>query len=975
MDKQFKMYSINFGAFYTDKELEINRKKIEVCNKMHDIEAYYKFINKYKVSIAELSLDNYLEKRKIKGSLNEYYESNKEENKKWEKKLRELTEPERKLKKKFKAISENKKAKRDSNNNEEYKELKKLRIKYNNELKEELKNFKGVRKLREESLLDENLISIFDNSFARTIGIDYDKTSLDIICITISHYDVMEQLISNGFTFTTNGQTFKYRVLTSSAGQIRKKKIVFIKESIWNKYSLSIMCGLSWDKINELGGMNINKFLAYLALQNSATDILEGFNIDECIVIDDFRTVLKDREVDYIEKTKKEVIDKKTGEVSEKLFIKNPVKTKKDIEIEHSDGCGLQIVKKKSFQIRLPFVKGLMTYGNWKKFCEDNKNSNPIIKDLWGKEWNVLEDNIKYIFTKSQFKMWKYYDNITDENGKIIKTGWDVYKEYFKQYRCHASYCNEEENKKDFRYGQFNYQYWQSLTDVKDEEIEYFTNPIIEKINKCHTDVKYMLDVFGVNDNNKNMNIEQKILKKYPVLLKDFHFQDSLSGKLSKIKKEAKCGKFKTKSINTFLLPDIYAWFEQLFLGIEVPKGLLKDGEVSCKYFVEDKLLLDRSPHLYREHAVRKNINKDNCTDNRKQLFEDYFVTNGVYTSTYDLISKILQFDVDGDHALVTSDEKLITIADRNCKNIIPLFYEMGKADAEDINEKNIISSLKSAFKYGNIGIYSNKITNLWNTDNFDDDSMNLVKLMTAMSNYSIDSAKTLEMVDLDDEEQEKYKDLLKEANGQMPYFFQFAKDKDSNLLKDKNESTVNRICDSIEKNVIDNYKYDFSKLGKLNARYLINGKWNNIDTKSELAKQIIEKYKEIDKNKNYIFKKAKDNKQELDRVAPTIYSSCRQELLEFIKDLDITYNEVSNLLIKYCFTDDKNNKKSLLINLFGQDILNNLEINLKDKEFGFCEVCGERFDKKTNNQKYCDVCAKEKIKERDRIRKRKSTF
>lgn len=972
MDKQFKMYSINFGAFYTDKELEINRRKIEVCNKMHDIEAYYKFINKYKVSKDELNLKEYLEKRTIKGSLNEYYERRKEENKKWEKELRELTDSERKLKKKFKAISENKKAKKEAINNDEYKKLKQLKIKYNEELKNELQNFKGVRKLREESLLDENLISIFDNSFARTIGINYDKTSMDIICITISHYDVMDQLITNGFTFTTEGKTYKYKVLTSSAGQIRKKKIVFIKEDVWNEYSLNIMCGLSWDKINELGGMNINKFLAYLALQNSATDVLEGFNIDECIVIDDFRTILENRDVDYIEKIKKEVIDKKTGEITEKLFIKNPLRIKKDIEIEHSDGCGLQIVKKKSFQIRLPFMKGLMTYGNWKKFCNDNDGSNPIIKDLWGKEWNVVSDNIKYIFTKSQFKMWKYYNNILDREGNIVKTGWDVYKEYYKKYNCHASYCNEEENKKDFRHGQFNYQYWQSLTDVADDEINHFTKPIINKINKCHTDVKYMLDVFGVNDNNKNMNIEQQILRKYPVLLKDFHFQDSLSSKLSKIKKEAKCGKFKTKSINTFLLPDIYAWFEQLFLGIETPTGLLEGNEVSCKYFLEDKLLLDRSPHLYREHAVRNNTNKDNCNYDRKQLFEDYFTTNGIYTSSHDLISKILQFDVDGDHALVTSDIELINIAERNCKDIIPLYYDMGKADAEIINEENIIKSLKSAFKYGNIGVYSNKITNIWNTDSFDDKTINLIKLMTAMSNYSIDSAKTLEMVDLDEEEQTMYKDLLKEANGQMPYFFQFAKDKDPQSVKNKNNSTVNRICDSIETNVVDNYKYDFSKLGKFNVRYLINGKWNTIDIKSEVSQQIIKKYKEIDKNKNNIFKKAKKNKQEIEKVAPTIYSSCKNELLEFIKEFDVTYNEVSNLLIKYCFTEDKNNKKSLLINLFGQDILNNLEFNLKDKEFGFCEVCGERFDKNNNKQKYCDRCQKEIKKEMNRINMKK---
>ena len=141
------------------------------------------------------------------------------------------------------------------------------------------------------------------------------------------------------------------------------------------------------------------------------------------------------------------------------------------------------------------------------------------------------------------------------------------------------------------------------------------------------------------------MNFEQKILKKYPPLLKDFHFQDALSSKLSKIKIDAKSGKFKTNSINAFLLPDVYAWCEYLFCKNKNPKGLLKDGEVSCKYFKGDELLLDRSPHLFREHCVRNNINGITCKDERKDKINIYFKTNGIHTSIHDMISKILMFD------------------------------------------------------------------------------------------------------------------------------------------------------------------------------------------------------------------------------------------------------------------------------------------------------------------------------------------
>ena len=38
------------------------------------------------------------------------------------------------------------------------------------------------------------------------------------------------------------------------------------------------------------GGNNVNKHLAYMALANSATDQWTDFDIDRCIVVDDFET-------------------------------------------------------------------------------------------------------------------------------------------------------------------------------------------------------------------------------------------------------------------------------------------------------------------------------------------------------------------------------------------------------------------------------------------------------------------------------------------------------------------------------------------------------------------------------------------------------------------------------------------------------------------------------------------------------------
>ena len=137
-----------------------------------------------------------------------------------------------------------------------------------------------LRRLREEELTDQNIISVFESSLTRSIGIKKDELTDALIVVQIYYFDVFKDISFYGFTY--KGE--KYRYFTSSAGQIRKKKAVFIKESVWDKVEKTIMCGLTIEKINSKGGNNVNKHLAYMALANSATDQWTDFDIDRCIV-------------------------------------------------------------------------------------------------------------------------------------------------------------------------------------------------------------------------------------------------------------------------------------------------------------------------------------------------------------------------------------------------------------------------------------------------------------------------------------------------------------------------------------------------------------------------------------------------------------------------------------------------------------------------------------------------------------------
>jgi hypothetical protein len=165
-----------------------------------------------------------------------------------------------------------------------------------NQLHKHINANKNVRHLRTDSLKKNNVISIFDSVLTRVLKIQQNTLSEDIIVVQTYYFQVLEDLIKNGFIHNNE----QYTYLTSSAGQIRTKKSVFIRSSLWEKHKDTLMCGLSVEDINAKGGVNINKFQAYLALSNSATDEWKNFDINRTVVVNDLETIVHSL-VDYID--------------------------------------------------------------------------------------------------------------------------------------------------------------------------------------------------------------------------------------------------------------------------------------------------------------------------------------------------------------------------------------------------------------------------------------------------------------------------------------------------------------------------------------------------------------------------------------------------------------------------------------------------------------------------------------------------
>lgn len=218
---------------------------------------------------------------------------------------------------------------------------------------------------------------------------------------------------------------------------------------------------------------------------------------------------------------------------------------------------------------------------------------------------------------------------------------WEDYKEKYKKYHCSAGVTNEEEER--IKNATINYQMLQSLTDITDDEILEIADGTITKLNRMCDSIGNIKNMFDITPYNMNKTDFQKCVELYPELLNDEWAKQHLKKIKNSVIKRAKAGKLDVHGKYTFILPDFYAACEYWFLGIPKPHGLLDDGEVFCWLFRRDaELDCLRSPHLFLEHAIRKNVAyyEDEV---RQQRVREWFVTDAVYTSCRDMISRILQ--------------------------------------------------------------------------------------------------------------------------------------------------------------------------------------------------------------------------------------------------------------------------------------------------------------------------------------------
>lgn len=286
----------------------------------------------------------------------------------------------------------------------------------------------------------------------------------------------------------------------------------------------------------------------------------------------------------------------------------------------------------------------------------------------------------------------------------------------------------------------------------------------------------------------------------------------------------------------------------------------------------------------------------------------------------------------DGDKSLVVADPLLVEIAERNMKDIVPLQYKMGKAGATPLTPESLYDGMILAYTGGKIGIISNDITKIWNSESPDLDS---IKILCAINNATIDYAKTLYKPDVPAEKQSKIDNLTRRRT---PYFFVYAKDKTEAQVEPLNNSVVNRLGEIIPNSRLKNKEKSKSEF---NYKDLMYNK-NTVE-----CDEIIDAYNDLYKRFRSTFANAEDG-------SPFAY--LKMEATSALSGVAGNPSLACDMLVHYLFKTKNSKRQRLFWTCFADIVYSNLERNLAGTMW--CANCGARVMRESNSQKICRSCA-----------------
>lgn len=249
----------------------------------------------------------------------------------------------------------------------------------------------------------------------------------------------------------------RYLAFERSGSMSRQARLSFIREDFYDAVRRRIMMDMT------IGDCQLSKLYAYNGLMLSSGIRIDGIGIDR-----PHRVVVVDNPVRTPPPTEVITVEDDGTQSSTRKYHR--VEMMADVEVTCFDGEGLiskqyaRLVDEKlcgkkvhtSFQIRMPYVKGMLHEVDFKDYL--GRSGADTITDLWGVEHPIQKVDI--ILTKSMFKGCGWL------NGSGMS--WEDYWAVFRKYR-HALYITNVSKEKPEKTTELNYQFLNTVSLKADE--------------------------------------------------------------------------------------------------------------------------------------------------------------------------------------------------------------------------------------------------------------------------------------------------------------------------------------------------------------------------------------------------------------------------------------------------------------------------------------------------------------------------
>ncbi len=479
-----------------------------------------------------------------------------------------------------------------------------------------------------------------------------------------------------GIVLDFGGGPHAYVAFERSGSMSRKAKLSFIRRDYYEPVRRRIMMDLKIDRCQ------LSKLYAYNGLMLSSGVRIDGIEIDR-----PHRVIVVDNPV--FTESRLPVITVEGEESQGGVRRYHRVKKLMDVDTLQFDGEGL--VSKEyakvidnaycgrhphhSFQIRLPYIKGMLHEVDFKDFLKSAGVD--TITDIWGEVHQAADVDI--ILTKSQFKGYGWLT----ENRKF----WADYWEAFRRYR-HGLYITNVSKEKPSAFTELNYQFLATLS-IQSEEFRpgnlpdgwthspaedprhWLTKETELAYYNLYANEKYRLEYFLDRDfarDSREYHLA-RVLKKNPLFLAEPYFTKQLEDRAEHILRQYAVGRLIVAGDNRFFSDDLL----ELLVSL-LPDSIRRNNRQrtfytsalldqfkepvfyapKAAYAHSDSCTLLRNPHIARNEEVQMMAHKSK--DNMRRFYFGHLSDVVMIPSHTMTAERLGGADFDGDMVKTIAD-------------------------------------------------------------------------------------------------------------------------------------------------------------------------------------------------------------------------------------------------------------------------------------------------------------------------------